>query len=208
MELPFVTEESQSLLWWDTSPAYQASHQWKACPEGWLWLWLVLCDEDGLSSVAAAESDPGHGFQQHLQANTGCQSPPWAGLGISIRFVLESVCSTVLSTHSLIPSCPLVVPVWCSNKKLPFFPPMQKVPVQWLATVWTEELGSSRVGSSFTQLIGRLPGWFDGLAMKLRFKGNWGCPNVPYVKKTLCCLAVKQTNKTLLSCGYFIPRFP
>lgn len=135
MQLPFVTVESQSLLWWATSPASQTSHLGRACPKGRLWLWLVLCNEDGLNSVSAAELDPGHGFQQHLQANTGRQLPPWAGLGMSTSFDLEPVPSTVLGTHSPIPSCLLVVPVWCFNKKVPLFPPMQKVPVQWLGTL-------------------------------------------------------------------------
>lgn len=135
MQLPFVTAESQSFLWWAISPASQASHLERTCPKVWLWLWLALCNEDGLNSVSAAELDPGHGFQQHLQANTGCQLPPWAGLGMSISFVLEPVPSTVLGTHSLILSCPLVGPVWCFNKKVPLFPARQKVPVQQLGTL-------------------------------------------------------------------------
>lgn len=112
MELPFVTVEFQSLLWWDTSPACQASHQWRACPRGWLWLWLwlwlVLCDEDGISSVSAAESDPGHSFQ-HLQANTGCQSPPWAG---NVHQLGPGDCALHSAWHSL--TDPLL-PLGCAS---------------------------------------------------------------------------------------------
>lgn len=144
MELPFQTAESQSLLWWTllqpAKPHTNGEHGLRVgcgcgcCCVMTMGSALYLLQNQTLATASNNIFRPTQGVS------------PNHGLGWECPSALSWSLCPPHARHSLIdPPRPLVVKVWCSNKKVHLFPLMQKVPVQGLGTLWTEEPGRSRV---------------------------------------------------------------
>lgn len=175
MELPFQTAESQSLLWWTllqpAKPHTNGEHGLRVgcgcgcCCVMTMGSALYLLQNQTLATASNNIFRPTQGVS------------PNHGLGWECPSALSWSLCPPHARHSLIdPPLPLGCESLVLQQKGTFVPTNAESTSPGAGNIVDWGTRQVQSCSSCTQLIGRLPGWFDGLAMKLRFKGTWVAP--------------------------------